>query len=66
MNRKTLSLIGLAVLLALLMVILWGVPLEGQHFKKVLMLGGVALLYFTFFITLGVFISSISKRYQGV
>jgi len=50
------------ILLGLLIVILFKVPLTNDHWTKVITFFGVSFLYFTFFIALGLFISSLTKR----
>lgn len=50
------------VLLGVLIVLLSGVPFATEHWIRFAALLGVALLYFSFFIMLGVLISSLTRR----
>jgi ABC-type transport system involved in multi-copper enzyme maturation permease subunit len=54
--------IAIPVTLSLLMVVLFGVPMSGSDWVRLLMLMGVSLLFFTFFIALGVMLSTFTKR----
>jgi ABC-type transport system involved in multi-copper enzyme maturation permease subunit len=45
-----------------LLVVLFRVPFEAAHWMKLAGLLGTSLLYFTFFVTLGVFLSSLTRR----
>ncbi|MFC2173949.1 ABC transporter permease, partial [Acidobacteriota bacterium] len=50
------------ILIAFLIPLMWDVPLTGTHWKKLAILCVVSLIYFTFFIVFGLFVSSITKR----
>ncbi len=50
------------VLLSILIVVVFRIPLTGGHWMKLALLWGVSLLYFTFFITFSILISSLTKR----
>ncbi|MBU0982686.1 MAG: ABC transporter permease [candidate division Zixibacteria bacterium] len=50
------------ILLGLLMVIGFGVDLDSGHWSRILLLISVSLLYFTFFVVFGVFVSTLTKR----
>ena len=50
------------VLLSILIVVVFKVPLTGDHWIKLAFLWGVSLLYFTFFIAFSILISSLTKR----
>jgi ABC-type transport system involved in multi-copper enzyme maturation permease subunit len=50
------------VLLGLLLVLLYRVPLTGEHWWRLMMLGGLSLLLFTFFVALGVLVSCVTRR----
>lgn len=50
------------ILLAILLVMVSGVPLETIHWQKVGTLIGASVLYFTFFVALGLFVSAFTKR----
>jgi ABC-type transport system involved in multi-copper enzyme maturation permease subunit len=52
----------LPVAIGLLLVVLFQVPFEAVHWLRLAGLLGVSLLYFTFFVTLGVFLSSLTRR----
>ncbi|MFN0159360.1 MAG: ABC transporter permease subunit [Bacteroidota bacterium] len=60
--------IGLAIsiiipiLLGIFLVVLFNVPLTATHWARVVLLIGVSLLYFTFFVVFGVMVSAIIKR----
>jgi ABC-type transport system involved in multi-copper enzyme maturation permease subunit len=54
--------IVLPVLLGLLLVLLYQVPLTGDHWLRLGMLLGMALFYFTFFIVFGVLVSSLTRH----
>jgi ABC-type transport system involved in multi-copper enzyme maturation permease subunit len=54
--------LGIPVLLSLLLVIGMGVPLEAGHWLKLGVLIALSLLLFTFFIFLGVFVSTVTRR----
>lgn len=62
------SWIGLAVplvipvLLGLLLVLLYNVPLTGDHWLRLSMLVGMSLLLFTFFVVFGVLVSCLTRR----
>ena len=49
------------VLLGLLLVMLYNVPLTGDHWLKIFSLLGISLLYFTFFIAFGLLVSAITR-----
>jgi ABC-type transport system involved in multi-copper enzyme maturation permease subunit len=50
------------VLLAVMLAVWMGLPLAGDTWLRLLALMGVSLLYFTFFIALGVLISAVTRR----
>lgn len=50
------------VLLGVLLVMVLNVPMTGADWSKVGMLVGASVLYFTFFIALGLLVSSLTKR----
>jgi hypothetical protein len=50
------------VLLGLLLVVLYGIPLTGDHWIRLGLLMGMALLFFTFFVVLGILVSSLTRR----
>lgn len=50
------------VLLGLLMINLFQIPLEAEHWKKIGMLFGISLLFFTFFICIGLFVSAVTSK----
>jgi len=54
--------VGIPVLLSVLLVLLFRVPLSGADWGKLGLLVGVSILYISFFIVLGVFISTVTKR----
>jgi ABC-type transport system involved in multi-copper enzyme maturation permease subunit len=54
--------LGVPILMSLLLVIIMGVPLTAVHWTKIAVLIGLSLLLFTFFIILGVFVSTVTRR----
>ncbi|MFQ5632168.1 MAG: ABC transporter permease subunit [bacterium] len=50
------------ILLGVLLVMLYRVPMAGDHWMKLVTLLGVSFLYFTFFIALGLLVSALTKR----
>ena len=50
------------ILLGMLIVVLFGVPIDSLGWTKVAMLVGASILYFTFFIMLGLFVSALTRR----
>lgn len=54
--------LGIPILLGLLLVIIMGVPLTAVHWIKISVLIALSLLLFTFFIILGVFVSTVTRR----
>ncbi len=54
--------LGIPILLGLLLVIIMGVPLTGVHWVKIAVLIALSLLLFTFFIMLGVLVSTVTRR----
>lgn len=50
------------VLLGLILVVLSGIALTGQHWIRLMMLGGLSVIYFTFFILLGIMVSAMTKK----
>jgi ABC-type transport system involved in multi-copper enzyme maturation permease subunit len=54
--------ITIPILLGLLLVVAMGVPLTTAHWWKLVLFLQLGLLYFTFFITLGVLISALTRR----
>jgi ABC-type transport system involved in multi-copper enzyme maturation permease subunit len=54
--------LSIPILASLLLVIVMGVPLTGVHWLKIAILIGLSLLLFTFFIVLGVMVSTMTRR----
>lgn len=54
--------LGIPILLSLLLVIVMGVPLTSDHWIKIVILIALSFLLFTFFIILGVFVSTVTRR----
>ena len=54
--------ISIPVLLSLLLVVIFKVPLEGADWAKIISFLGLSLLLFSFFIVLGVLISTLIRR----
>jgi len=54
--------VSIPILLGLLLVIGYGIPLDASHWARIAALLGLSLLFFTFFITLGVLISTLMRR----
>lgn len=54
--------ISIPILLSLGMILLFGVDLNAHHWGSILALIGLSLLLFTFFIVLGVLISTLTRR----
>lgn len=54
--------LGIPILLSLLLVIGMGVPLDSGHYLKLGILIALSLLLFTFFIFLGVLVSTVTRR----
>ena len=52
----------LPMLLSVLLLLLCKVPMSGDHWLKLISLFGASLLYLTFFIALGILLSTTSKR----
>ncbi|HUF08643.1 MAG TPA: ABC transporter permease subunit [Rhodothermales bacterium] len=50
------------ILLAVLVVLLVGLPMSADNWAKLAAFLGVSVLYFTFFIALGIFVSAITRR----
>jgi ABC-type transport system involved in multi-copper enzyme maturation permease subunit len=50
------------VLLSILLVLLFKVPMTAEHWKRLIALMGVSVLFFTLFIVLGIFFSTISRH----
>ncbi len=50
------------ILLGMLMVVVMGVPMEGGDWSRLLTLIGASILYFTFFIALGLLVSALTRR----
>jgi len=50
------------ILLAILVVLLLGLPMGADNWYKLATFLGVSILYFTFFIALGIFVSAVTKR----
>lgn len=50
------------VLLGVLVVLLIGLPLDADSWAKLATFLGVSILYFTFFIALGIFVSALTRR----
>jgi len=54
--------LGIPVLLSLLLVIVMGVPLTSDHWVRIGILLALSILLFTFFILMGVFVSTLTRR----
>lgn len=54
--------LSMPLMLSVLIVMVSGVPFHQSHWIRLAALIGVSLLYFTFFIMLGVFISAVTRR----
>lgn len=54
--------LGLPVLLGLLLVLLYDIPLTGEHWLRMGILMGMSLLLFTFFVMFGILVSSLTRR----
>lgn len=54
--------LAIPILLGVLMVVVAGISLDVGHWLRLVTLGGLSLLLFTFFIMLGVFFSTLSRR----
>ena len=54
--------LSIPVALAILMMLLGGVPLGAADGGRLVGILGVSLLYFTFFVVLGIFVSSLTRR----
>lgn len=52
----------LPLLLSILLLLLWNIPLTSEHWIKFLLLMFSSLLLYTFFIALGLFTSTVTKR----
>ncbi len=50
------------VLLGVLLVLLYDVPLTGEHWLRLSLLMGMSLLFFTFFVIFGILVSSLTRR----
>lgn len=50
------------MLLSLLILLVWNVPMTADHWLKLVTLFGAALFYLTFFISLGILLSTMTKR----
>jgi len=50
------------ILLAILVVLLIGLPMDADNWAKLATFLGASILYFTFFIALGIFVSAITRR----
>lgn len=50
------------ILISVLLVMLFGVPFTGSEWIRLILIIGTSLLYLTFFVVFGVFISTMSKR----
>jgi len=50
------------ILLGLLLVLVLRIPMDASDWAKVATLLGVSVLYFTFFVTLGLFVSALTRR----
>jgi len=54
--------ISIPVLLSLLIVVLYNVPLNAAHWARLISLIGVSLLFFSLFVVLGVWMSTLTRR----
>jgi ABC-type transport system involved in multi-copper enzyme maturation permease subunit len=50
------------ILLSILLVLLFNVPMTAEHWKRLIALLGVSMLFFTSFIVLGIFFSAVSRH----
>lgn len=50
------------ILLSILLVLLFNVPMTAEHWKRLIALMGVSILFFTSFIVLGIFFSTVSRH----
>jgi len=50
------------IITGFLLVIASGIPLTGDHWTRLLIFLGISILYFTFFIALGILVSALTKR----
>jgi ABC-type transport system involved in multi-copper enzyme maturation permease subunit len=50
------------ILIGLLLIVLYKIPLTPIHWGTILSFLGISLLYFTFFIALGIFVSALTKQ----
>ncbi|MFA6439658.1 MAG: ABC transporter permease subunit [Bacteriovoracaceae bacterium] len=50
------------MLLSILLLFVWNIPMTSDHWLKVISLLGASVLYLTFFIALGIFLSTMTKR----
>jgi ABC-type transport system involved in multi-copper enzyme maturation permease subunit len=53
------------VLLGIALVLLYRIPMAAAHWQKLGLLTGISILYFSFFICLGVLISSLTRQSSG-
>lgn len=50
------------ILISILLIIAFGIPFTGNHWIRLIFFLGISVLYFTFFVVLGVLISALTKR----
>lgn len=53
------------ILLGFIVVVMFQVPITGDHWDKLIIYQAVSFLYFTFFIVLGLLVSALTKRSSG-
>lgn len=49
-------------LLSALLLLIWNIPMTADHWLRLSALFGISILYVTFFITAGIFLSTVTKR----
>lgn len=54
--------LAVPMLLSLLLLLVWNIPLQPEEWVKIILLFGSAVIYVTFFIALGIFLSTTTKR----
>lgn len=50
------------MLISLLLLLVWNIPFQSDEWLKIVSLFGAAILYVTFFVSLGIFLSTMTKR----
>lgn len=54
--------LSIPILISILLLLIFKIPLTGDDWTKIVIMCGTSLLYFTFFIVFGIFISAVTKR----